>query len=89
MNLSLRTGTTFAVLSTEGKTLIASKLHFLEEIMFYKVYYLGILFRYMMLAISSLSVGCRNIVLLVLFESEKCLCGYFMFFFIVSAIEAK
>ena len=35
-----------------------------------------------MLAISSLSVGCRNIVLLVSFEklSEKCLCEYFMLF---------
>ena len=34
-----------------------------------------------MLAISSLSVGCKNIVLLVSFErwSEKCLCEYFIF----------
>ena len=47
----LKTGTTFAILSTEGKTLvmkerlnnlpIASKFNFLEEIMFYKVYYLS------------------------------------------------
>ena len=45
----------------------------------------------MMLAISSLSVGYRNIVLLVSFEiySEKCLCEYFMLFVVVSAIEAK
>ena len=36
----------------------------------------------MMLAISSSSVGCRNIVLLVSFEklSEKCLCKYFVLF---------
>ena len=36
----------------------------------------------MMLAISSLSVGCRNIVLSLSFErySEKCLCEYFMLF---------
>ena len=36
----------------------------------------------MMLAISYLSVGCRNIVLLLQFErkSEKCLCEYFMLF---------
>ena len=33
-----------------------------------------------MLAISSLSVGWRNILLLVSFE--KCLCEYFMFFFL-------
>ena len=45
----------------------------------------------MMLAISSLSVGCRNIVLLLSFERwyEKCLCEYFMLLFVVSAIEAK
>ena len=44
-----------------------------------------------MLAISSLSVGCRNIVLSLSFErqSEKCSCVYFMLFFVVSAIEAK
>ena len=35
----------------------------------------------MMLTISSLSVGCRNIVLPLLFErSEKCLCEYFVLF---------
>ena len=33
----LKTGTTFAVLSTEGKT----PFHFLEEIIFYKTYYFG------------------------------------------------
>ena len=40
----------------------------------------------MMSAISSLSVGYRNIVLLVSFKrlSEKCLCEYFMLFFIVN-----
>ena len=47
----LKTGTTFAVLSTEGKTPvmrgrlnnlpIPSKFHFLEEIIFYKVYFLS------------------------------------------------
>ena len=38
-----------------------------------------------MLAISSLLVGCGNIVLLVSFEkySEQCLCESFMLFFIV------
>ena len=36
----------------------------------------------MILAISSLSVGCRNIVLSLSFErySEQCLCKYFMLF---------
>ena len=45
----------------------------------------------MILAISSLSVGCGNIVLLLSFERypEKSLCVYFMLFFVVSAIEAK
>ena len=45
----------------------------------------------MMLATSSLSVGCRNIILLLSFErsSEKCLWEYFMLLFVVSAIEAK
>ena len=47
----LKTGTTFAVLSTDGKTPfmkerlnklpLASKFHFLERIIFFKVYYLG------------------------------------------------
>ena len=40
-----------------------------------------------MLATSSLSVGCRNIVLLLLFE--RCLCEYFALLFVVSSIEAK
>ena len=44
-----------------------------------------------MLAISSLSVGCRNNTLILSLErsSEKYLCEYFMLFFVVSAIEAK
>ena len=36
----------------------------------------------MILAVSSLSVGCR-------ISQEKCLCEYFMVFFVVSAIDAK
>ena len=42
-----------------------------------------------MLAISSLSVGCKNIVLLVLFESLKNAYVNIYIFFVVSAIEAK
>ena len=69
-----------------NKSPIASKFHYLEEIKFYKVYILfGTeallnLSEDMMLAISSLSVDCRNIVLLLSFErlSEKSLCEYFM-----------
>ena len=45
----------------------------------------------MMLAISSLSVVCRNIVLPFSFArwSGRCLCEYLMLFFVVSTIEAK
>ena len=44
-----------------------------------------------MLATSSLSVGCRNVLLLLSFErqSEKCLCEYFMLLFVVSAKKTK
>ena len=42
-----------------------------------------------MLAISSLSVGCRNIVLLVSFERSLKNVYEFFFFFVVLAIEAN
>ena len=69
---------------------IASKIHFLKEIVFYKVYYLGQkslleLREDIMLVISSLSRGSRNIVQLVSFE--RCLKNVYvdiLFFFVLS-----
>ena len=44
-----------------------------------------------MLAISYLSVGCRNTIVPFSFErwSEKCLCEYLMLLYVVSLIDAK
>ena len=82
-NIFSKTATTFAVLSTEGKTPVVKKRLNKSancfEISFFRRNDIlqGILFgpeallelrEDMMLAISSLSVGCRNIVQLVSFE---------------------
>ena len=90
----------FAVLSKDGKTpVVKEKLNksancfkiscfrrnnILKGILFGPEALLDELREDMTLTISSLSVGCRNIVLSLSLErlSEKCLCEYFMLYFL-------
>ena len=77
----------FAVLSKDGKTPVAKEKlnnNILKGILFGPEALLDELREDMILTISSLSVGCRNIVLSLSLErlSEKCLCEYFMLYFL-------
>ena len=91
----LKTGTTFAVLSTDGKTPvvnclpIASKFHFLEEILCYRIYKFGQKpywsWERTWVSVSSLQKYCPTSFI----WKMKYVYENILLLFVVSAIEAK